>query len=67
MFIEFKVHAHQLCNSLHHKMGKDGRTGVSQMRVTIDGWTTDIHTHMRGVERLETFLLPRQRIVNNQF
>ena len=41
-------------------------TGMSQMGIAIDGRTTDIHAHIGGVQRLETLLLARQRIINNQ-
>ena len=45
----------------------DGRTGMTQMGVAIDGGTTDIHAHIGGMQRLEALLLARQRIIDNQF
>ena len=45
----------------------DGRTGMTQMRVAIDGGTTYIHAHIGGMQRLEALLLARQRIIDNQF
>ena len=42
----------------------DGRTGMTQMGIAINGRTTDIHAHMRGVDGLETLFLTSQRIVN---
>ena len=44
----------------------DGRARMAQMRIAVDGGTADIHAHMRSVERLEEFLLPRQGIVNQK-
>ena len=55
----------QMLQIAEHQIEGDGRTGVSQMGITINGRTTDIHAHIGGVERLEAFLLPRQRIVND--
>ena len=45
----------------------NGRTGMTQMRVAIDGGTTYIHAHIGGMQRLEALLLARQRIIDNQF
>ena len=48
-----------------HQVEGDGRTGMPQMGIAIDGRTTDIHTHIGCMQRLEALLLARQRIVNN--
>jgi MoaA/NifB/PqqE/SkfB family radical SAM enzyme len=50
-----------------HKIEGNGRAGMPQMRITIDGGTADIHADMRGVKGLEALLLTRQSIINNQF
>jgi hypothetical protein len=49
----------QVLQIAEHEVEGDGRAGMTQMGIAIDGRTTDIHAHIRGVERLETFLLPR--------
>jgi len=48
-----------------HEVEGDGRTGMPQMRVAIDGRTTHIHAHIGRMERLEALLLTRQRIVDD--
>ena len=45
---------------------RDGRTGMSEMGITIDRGTANIHPHMGCVQRLEAFLLPMQGIVNQK-
>ena len=40
---------------------------MSQMGITIDGWSADIHTYIRCMKGFKTLLLTRQSIVNNQF
>ena len=57
----------QMLQIAEHQVEGDGRTGVPQMGIAIDGGTTDIHAYIGCVERLKTLLLTRQRIVNNQF
>ena len=42
----------------------NGRTGVTQVRVAIDGRSADVHAHMRGVQRFEYFLCPAQCVVD---
>ena len=42
----------------------DGRAGVSEMRIAVDGGTADVHSHVGSVQRHEAFLLPVQRIIN---
>ena len=44
----------------------DGRTGMAQMGVTIDGRSTDIHAHMGCVDRLKGLLAAAERIVNHE-
>ena len=44
----------------------DCRTGVSEVRVAVNGWSADIHSHVGRIDRLEEFLLPVKRIVNYQ-
>ena len=44
----------------------DGRTGVAQMRIAVDGGAADIHAHVRGVQRLEAFFLSCQCIVDDK-
>lgn len=43
------------------------RPGVSQMRIAIYGRSADIHSHMRGIDRLEGFLAAVERVVKGQF
>ena len=57
----------QMFQITEHQIEGNSGTGVSQMGITIDGGTTDIHAHIGGVQRLEALFLARQRIVNNQF
>ena len=40
---------------------------MSQMGVTIDGRPADVHTDVGGMKRLKALLLPRQRIIYDQF
>ena len=42
----------------------DGRPGVTQVSVAIDGGTADVHAHMRGVQRLERLLAAREAVVD---
>ena len=44
----------------------DGWARVTEMWVTIDRRSTDIHTHIGAVERFKTFFLTRQRIINKE-
>ena len=44
----------------------DGRAGMPEVRIAVNGRSADIHAHVGGCCRLEEFLLPVQRIVNNQ-
>ena len=55
----------QMLQIAEQQVEGDGRTGMPQMGVAIDGWSTHIHAHMGGVNRLEALLLARQRIINN--
>ena len=41
----------------------DDRARVADMGEVVDRRPADIHAHVRGIERNEGFLLPRQRIV----
>ena len=43
----------------------DGRTGMTQMGVAIDGGTANIHANIGGVERFEALFLSCQCIVND--
>ena len=45
----------------------DGRPGVAQMTVAIDGGTADIHAHVVGSEGFEKLFLVRKSIVNQQW
>ena len=45
---------------------RDGRTGMSQMGIAINGRSANIHTYMRSMQRLEALLLPMQGIVNQK-
>ena len=38
-----------------HHVERDGRTGMAQMGVAIDGGTADIHAHMVGSQGFEKF------------
>ena len=42
----------------------DGRTGMAEMGVAVDGGSADIHAHMRGVQGFERLLAARKAIVN---
>ena len=42
----------------------DGRACMPQMRIAVNGRTTNIHTHMRLVQRDELFLFSCKRVVN---
>ena len=55
----------QVLQIAEHQVEGNGRTGMPQMGITIDGRSTHIHTHIGGMQRLEALLLSRQRIVNN--
>ena len=44
----------------------DGRTGVSQVWIAINGGSAHIHAHMRSVDGLKQFLLSCQRVVYYQ-
>ena len=57
----------QMLKVTEQQVEGDGRTGMAQMRVTIDCRSTDIHAHMGCMQRLEALHLARQRIINNQF
>ena len=46
-----------------HEVEGDGRTGVAQMSVAVDGRSANIHAHMSGVDRFEYLLRAGQRIV----
>ena len=45
---------------------RDGRAGMSQVRVAIHGGSAHIHAHIGGVQRLKSFLAPTERIVNQK-
>ena len=45
----------------------NGWTGVSEVRIAIDGRSTDVHAYVRGMQRFEHFLSTRQRIVNPKY
>ena len=57
----------QVLQITEHEVESDSWTCMSQMRITIDGGTTDIHAYVRRVKGLEALLLPRQRIIYNKF
>ena len=42
----------------------DGRTGMTQMGVSINGGTTYIHAHIGSMKRLKRLLAAAERIVN---
>ena len=45
----------------------DGRTGVAQVGITIDGGAADVHADASRRERLEEFLLPAQGVINKEW
>ena len=45
----------------------DGRTGVAQVGVTVDGGPADIHAHVRSMQGNELLLLAGQCIVDVKF
>ena len=47
-----------------HQVESDGRTGMTQMGIAINGRAANVHAHMRGVQRFERLLATRQRVVN---
>ena len=56
----------QVLQIAEHEVEGDGRTGMAQMGVAIDGGAAHIHAHVGCVERLETLFLSRQGIVDNE-
>ena len=44
----------------------DGRTGVAQVGVAIDGGAADVHAHTTLYQRTKKFLGPRKRIINKK-
>ena len=44
----------------------EGRAGVAQVGIAIDGGTTDVHSHERGLEGFEDFFFSCEGIVNDQ-
>ena len=46
---------------------RNGRTRMSQVRITVNRGTTHIHTHVGGMQWFEKFLLAGQRIVDKKF
>ena len=44
----------QMFQIAKHEVEGDGRTGMSQMGITIDGWPADIHTHIRCMKGFKT-------------
>ena len=55
----------QVLQIAKHQVESDGWTCMPQMGVAINRRTTDIHAHIRCMQRLETLLLPRQCIIND--
>ena len=45
---------------------RDGRAGVAEMAVAVDGGSAHIHPHESLVERLEGFLGARHRVIDTQ-
>ena len=56
----------QMLQVTEKNVESDSRAGMSQMRITIDGRSADIHSHVWCMQRLETFFLPMQCIVNQK-
>ena len=62
--------AHLVANMLQvaeKEVERDGRSGVSEVGITIDSRTADIHPDATWIERLEEFLLPAQGIINKEW
>jgi hypothetical protein len=47
-----------------NQVESDGRPRVTEVCIAINGGTADIHTHMRGVQRLERLLAAREAVIN---
>ena len=45
----------------------DGRTGVAEVRIAVDGGSADIHAHMWRVEGLKLRLPAREGVIQNEF
>ena len=57
----------QMLQVAEYHVERDGRTGMTQMRVTVHRRTTDIHAHVGSMQRLKALLLTSKRIVDNKF
>ncbi len=47
-----------------NQVESDGWTGVTQVRIAINGGTADIHAHVRGVEGFKRLLAAREAVVD---
>jgi len=45
----------------------DGRPGVAEVRIAVDGGSADIHAHMRRVEGFKLRLPAREGVIQNEF
>ena len=57
----------QMLQVAEQDVKRDGRAGMSQMWIAIDGGSADIHADMRRVDGLEALLLTSERIVDEKF
>ncbi len=56
----------QMLQIAEQEVERDGRPGMTQMRVAIDRRPADIQPHLRGMQGFEQLLAPVQRIVKHQ-
>ena len=50
-------------NRAEHKIEGDGRASMTQVWITIDGRTADIHAYVLRIDRLERLLATCERVV----
>jgi hypothetical protein len=43
---------------------RDGGTGMTKVRIAVNGRSANIHTHMGRVDRFKQLFFARERIVN---
>ena len=54
----------QMLQIAEEHVESNGRTGMTQVRIAVDSRSANIHTHVRGVQRLEELLAAGERIIN---
>ena len=56
----------QMLEVSEHDIEGDGRSGMTKMRVAINGWSTNVHAHVWCVQWFKQLLLSCQRIIYQQ-